>query len=72
MTGRRPLKPGDAKTVAAVAEAIAHLRRARDLLHGAGAERAMARVRLALTSSEGALRHAERRAFRSQTETKES
>lgn len=43
----------------AIKEAIQHLRDARALLVSAGAKRAVARVRLAITSAEGAQRHAQ-------------
>ena len=41
-----------------------YLRRARDLLKGAGATRAVERVRLAITSAGGAVRHAQGKASR--------
>jgi hypothetical protein len=50
-----------------VLDAIEHLRRARDLLKSAGANRALMRVRSTLKSAEGAGRHAECRRARSQT-----
>ncbi len=50
--------------VASIELAIGHLRIARDRLREAGAPRAITRVRLALTSAEGALRHAKTRQFR--------
>ena len=50
----------------AIRMAIAHLRIARDLLKEAGAPRTTERVRLALTSAGGALRHAELAPIREQ------
>ena len=44
--------------------ALAKLQEARDLLKIAGAPRAMERVRLAITSAGGAVRHAEGKAYR--------
>ena len=49
----------------AASEAIAKLRQARELLSAVGARRAAQKVRLALKSAEGALRHAEGLASRS-------
>lgn len=46
--------------------AIAHLRAARDELKAAGAIKTLARVRLALTSAQGAQRHADRSDIRAQ------
>lgn len=43
---------------ALVVEAIGHLKAARDLLRKAGAVKTVERVRLALSSAEGALRNA--------------
>lgn len=42
----------------AVCRAIVHLQRARDLLKRASATKSTARVRLALSSAQGAARHA--------------
>lgn len=47
-----------------VMRAIAHLRDARDCLKLAGAPRTLARVRAALRSADGALRHASNAPFR--------
>lgn len=55
-----------ADNVEKIAAAIEHLRKARELLKQAGAKRATERVRLALTSAGGALRHAELAPFRDQ------
>ncbi len=52
--------------VLAVLGAIEHLRKARELLKEAGAPKATTKVRLALTSAGGALRHAHNGAFREQ------
>ena len=46
-------------TTQEIRQAIDHLRAARDLLKSAGAPRTVHRVRLALSSAGGALRHAE-------------
>ncbi len=53
------MKRTHATKAALVRSAIIHLREARDLLKQAGAKKTTARVRLALTSAGGALRHAE-------------
>lgn len=47
-----------------IAEAIGHLRSARDLLRAAGAKRSLARVRASLKSAEGAKRHASAAQYR--------
>lgn len=60
----RPLRPADPAAVQAVDSAIVHLRTARDLLAMAGADKAAARVRLALSSADGARRHVDRRLVR--------
>lgn len=60
----RPLRPATLQDVQAIDSAVVHLRRARDLLTGAGADKAAARVRLALSSADGALRHVDRRLVR--------
>jgi hypothetical protein len=57
----KPYKPGD---VSCVAEAVVILRQARYLLDRAGANKAAARVRRALRSADGAMRHVLRRQFR--------
>lgn len=49
---------------AKAARAVDYLRQARDLLKGAGAIRAVDRVRLAITSAGGAVRHAQGKASR--------
>lgn len=46
--------------VARVESAIVHLKAARELFKHAGCRQTIARVRLALTSAEGAMRHAKR------------
>jgi hypothetical protein len=51
-------RPADESQVSAAELAVVRLREARDLLVHAGSPRAVARVRLALTSAEGAVRHA--------------
>lgn len=51
---------------AKVREALELLRWARDLLKDAGAEKALERTRLAITSTEGAVRHAERKDMRAE------
>jgi hypothetical protein len=58
----RPLKPACQLDVQDVQTALQCLRRARDLLRNVGAERSLARVRLAITSTGGALRHIQHRA----------
>ncbi len=50
--------------VLVILEAIEHLRKARELLKEAGAPRATTKVRLVLTSAQGALRHAHNAPFR--------
>ena len=57
----RTIAPADAAQVEAARRAVALLREARDLLVHAGSPRAADRVRLALTSAGGAVRHVERR-----------
>lgn len=57
----RPIQPADDATVAAARLALERLREARNLLELAGAPRAADRVRLAITSAGGAVRHAESR-----------
>lgn len=54
----------NARNELCIIEAIEHLRTARELLKQAGARKATAKVRLALTSAGGALRHAETAGFR--------
>lgn len=61
----RPLKPANAQTVALVESALQDLRNARDKLAKAGASLAVEKVRLAITSTGGAVRHAQRRATHS-------
>lgn len=58
----RPLKPADPESVVAVSGALAALKTARDTFARHGCEQTAARVRLAITSANGALRHIERRA----------
>lgn len=60
-----PIKPATAQDVKDVEIAFAHLRRARDLLARARAVRALEKVRDALSSTEGAVRHAQHRLRRS-------
>ena len=57
----RRLKPASVTDVDDVREALQYLRMARDFLKSAGCPNALDRVRLAITSAGGALRHAERR-----------
>lgn len=57
----RPFKPATAEQVRDVGIALAHLRAARDLLQSSDSPLALERVRLAITSTEGALRHIEGR-----------
>lgn len=64
----RPLKAAAKADRVAVASAIKHLKRARDDLAFAGADKAADKVRAALKSAEGALRHVERRIAVSNTE----
>ena len=58
----RPLKPATVASVANVAQAVALLKTARDLLAREGCDLAAGRVRLAISSADGALRHVRRRA----------
>ncbi len=60
------MKPATPKQVGGVKQAIECLRAARELLKGAGCHNSVKRVRLALTSAGGALRHIEHRARRTQ------
>lgn len=57
----RALQHGDESTVRLVESALADLRNARDKLAKANASNAVARVRAAITSTTGAVRHANRR-----------
>lgn len=57
------LKPGSHVDVENVQEAIGHLKKARDLLKGSHCPKTTRRVRLALTSAQGAERHAYRRSM---------
>ncbi len=62
---KRALRRGQpAKPVAKARLAVLKLRRARELLKAAGATRAVDRVRLAITSAEGAVRNAENKGSR--------
>lgn len=54
-----------------VLRALELLREARDLLRRAGARRSVARVRLAITTTQGALRHAEHWRYRLERQRKE-
>lgn len=64
----RALTPATPSTVALVASALSDLKSARDKLAKAGASRAVEKVRAAITSTGGAVRHAGRRV----AETEES
>lgn len=66
----RALKPATPRDVHKVRVSIERLKDARDQLLEAGADTAAAKVRLALSSAEGALRHVIRRA--AETEQLES
>lgn len=57
----RQLRHADASTVALTESALADLRAARDKLAKAGATVAADKVRAAITSTLGAVRHADRR-----------
>lgn len=57
----RPLRPGDAATVQLAESALADLRSARDKLSRIGAVKAVDRTRAAISSTMGAVRHADRR-----------
>lgn len=57
----RKLKPGTYTEEYAIETALACLKKARDLLKLGGASKAVTRVRLAITSADGALRHVRRR-----------
>lgn len=57
---KRVLKAGEPKTPRAAAErALVKLRAARDLMKAASAPRTVSRIRLAITSAGGAIRHAQ-------------
>lgn len=58
----RPLNPASADQAGAVRDALQLLRDARDKLTAAEAPQALAKVRAAISSTEGALRHVGRRA----------
>lgn len=58
----RALKHGDAETVRLCESALQDLRNARDKLAKASASNAVDRVRAAILSTTGAIRHANRRA----------
>lgn len=58
----RPLQHGDESTVRLVESALTDLRNARDKLAKANASNAVEKVRAAITSTTGAVRHANRRA----------
>lgn len=60
----RAIKPATLRDVQNVRRAAELLREARDLLAKAGARRTYQRVRLAITSADGALRHVEARHYR--------
>lgn len=57
----RKLQPATADDVTSVLDALANLRSARDRLAKAGATSALEAVRSAIKSTEGALRHVQRR-----------
>jgi hypothetical protein len=59
----RKLRRGKATDVADVIQAIVHLAAARDHLKRVGAARTVVKVRRALKSAGGALRHADRTTF---------
>ena len=58
----RALQHGDESTVRLVESALSDLRNARDKLAKAGASLAVEKVRAAIASTAGAVRHANRRA----------
>lgn len=58
----RPLAPATANDVHNVAAALSDLRAARQRLSAAGCPSALASVQAAIKSTEGALRHVQRRA----------
>lgn len=62
------MKPITPMQVANVMQAIECLRAARDLLKSANCKNTIARVRLAITSAGGALRHAEHRRARTNSD----
>lgn len=64
---RAPIKPATEQDVKDIEFAFGHLRRARELLARADAPRALERVRDALSSTEGALRHVRHRLRRTPT-----
>jgi hypothetical protein len=57
----RRLKPATELQVLRVEQALRHLAAARELLKDAGADKAIAKTRLAIASAEGAQRHVRRR-----------
>jgi hypothetical protein len=58
----RPLSPATPNDVANVQRALQLLRQARDCLADTGSPNALARVNLAISSTDGAVRHVQRRA----------
>lgn len=65
----RQMKPANHHDVVLVMAAIDQLRAARINLKDAGATRAVERVRKAIASAEGALRHVHHRKMHTDTET---
>lgn len=68
----RKLKPADSIDVMFVEEALQRLISAQQLLKNADCPKALARVRAAISSTEGALRHVRRRAANVTLPPKES
>lgn len=56
-----PLQPASYADVRTAQQALEHLRFARDLLASVGAKKAAQRVRRAVASTDGAVRHIQRR-----------
>lgn len=65
----RPLKPATQVHLSLVVSATFRLREARQLLVAAGCEKSAEKVRAALKSAAGALRHVQRRAYVTQQAT---
>lgn len=57
----RPIRPASADTLKPISDAREHLRTARSLLRQAGTPQALRRVQATIRSTEGAVRHAQRR-----------
>ncbi len=56
-----PFRPADSEQVRSAEKALLHLKQARDLLTHADSPRTLAKVRDAVSSAKGAVRHAKAR-----------